>query len=174
MASGLLVATCGVGSLGPVPDSTQLRPPPAAGFSLRAVRREERLSGHLAVAILRTKRHLRGSSDFSALGVPHGEFDAANCTILRVRTDRRTGVVEARVEDIMPVLPRAQSVIDDQRDYGFAGAAAATRKILAPRSAPGTVSADSITSAAPVTPFVAHAATRLVSAMIRGSTRHPP
>ncbi len=144
----------------------------AAGCSLQAVGREERLSRHLAATILRTNSHLRGSIDFVALGVPAGEFDAANCAILRVRADRRSGVIEARVEDIMPVLPRAQPVIDDQCDHSFASAASATGKILAPRSTPGTVPADSITSAAPITPLVAHAATGLVSAMIGGSARH--
>ncbi len=78
----------------------------------------------------------------AVLGIAAGELHAANRPILRVWSDRRTGEVERRIENIRAMLPRAQSVIDDQRDHDLPRARASAGQDFRP-SARSIVRSDS-------------------------------
>src|SRR5204863_6807575 len=122
---------------------------------------------------LEIPRDERVRRDFSALGVTAREIHAAHRAEPRVRTKSRAREIEVRIENVGAMLPRRQSIVDDQREHDVARGRFAVGNIFAPTAAEISVARDPLSGVAAIAPFMTESAIRLVGAMIGRGATHP-
>ena len=89
-----------------------------------------------------------------------------------MRPERGAGDVPLGIEDVFAMLPRWQTVVDDQRQNDVAGVAFAVSDILSPASAPLSIATDAAAGVAPIAAIVTATSAGLISAMVRRGATH--
>src|SRR6202162_4088396 len=119
-----------------------------------------------------SRRIGRTVSGFSVLRVGPCESDTANAADARMRSITHYCIIEAAIENVLPVFPFRQSVIDDQRDYNVARAGFSVSNVFAQRRAPSAVAIHPAGCIAEILFAMANSIARLLGAMIGGRARH--
>ncbi len=78
-----------------------------------------------------------------------------------------------RVEDILPMLPRALAVIDDERRYDVPRAGFSVGNVFAPKTAPGAVAIKARAGVTAIGAAMSESPVGLVSNMFGRGERHP-
>jgi hypothetical protein len=90
---------------------------------------------------------------------------------MRVRPNRRPGEVERRVENVLTMFSRVQSIVDDESDHDVARHHFAVGNILAPQPAPAAVALHPFARIRSVGTGMTDSAVCLIGHMIRCGSR---
>ncbi len=87
-------------------------------------------------------------------------------------TERCAGKVEVRIENILPMFPGRQPVVDYEREHYGARGRFAVGNVFAPSAAACSITADARQSIARIAPCMPESSGRLIGTMVRGRAAH--